>query len=165
MSIFNQEQVEAELKRLQPCKPQQHRLNSIVDQLPSQQSITRGETASQRLSRSLTWFLTWLAPAGAVAALCAGLYLKHQRITPPQKLGSPTATASSHPVLKADRVEIDRQLVADFHAVAKLPSGEPVRFRCEQWMDKVRWRDSAKGVVIEQTTPRLEIVPVRFETY
>ena len=80
-------------------------------------------------------------------------------LAPPLHVGGHAA-----PLLKADKVEIDRQLVADFDAVGKLPSGEPVRFRCQQWMEKVWLRDTAKGVVIEQTTPRLEIVPIRFET-
>ena len=84
----------------------------------------------------------------------------------PQKPAATQPLASSaRPLLKADKVEIDRQLVAGFDAIARLPSGEPIRFRCQQWMDKVRLRDSGAGLVIERTTPRLEIVPVRFETY
>ena len=86
--------------------------------------------------------------------------------TPRNRNQGPEPIASAdRPLLKADKVEIDRQLVADFDAIARLPSGEPVRFRCQQWMDKVWLRDSAAGLVIERTTPRLEIVPVRFETY
>jgi hypothetical protein len=68
-------------------------------------------------------------------------------------------------VLKADKVEIDRQLVADFDAITDLPGAQPMRFRCEQWVDKVRLRDTAAGLVIERTTPRVKIVPVRFDTY
>jgi DNA-directed RNA polymerase specialized sigma24 family protein len=69
------------------------------------------------------------------------------------------------PVLEADDVEIDRRLITAFEAVATLPTGEPVRFRCSEWSDEVVLRDRARGVVIEQRTPRFEVVPVRFETY
>jgi hypothetical protein len=69
------------------------------------------------------------------------------------------------PPLKADSVQIDEQLVGAFDAVGRLPSGEPVRFHCREWMDNVVLRDKTRGVVIEQRTPRVEVVPVRFETY
>ena len=62
-------------------------------------------------------------------------------------------------------VEIDRQLVALFETVAKLPSGVPVRLRCQEWTDDVVLRDSARGLVIERRTPRLEVVPVSLETF
>jgi hypothetical protein len=68
-------------------------------------------------------------------------------------------------MVKADKVEFGQDLVATFDAVARLPSGQPVRFRCRQWSDQMVMRDSSKGLVIEERTPRLEVVPVRFETY
>jgi hypothetical protein len=74
-------------------------------------------------------------------------------------------SAEPRPALKADDVEFDQQLVAAFDAVARLPGGQPVRFRCREWADAVVLRDSARGIVIEQRTPRLEVVPVSFETY
>jgi hypothetical protein len=73
--------------------------------------------------------------------------------------------AAAQPALKADNVEFDQQLVASFDAVARLPSGQPVRFRCREWADAVVLRDSASGIEVEQRTPRLEVVPVSFETY
>ena len=56
-------------------------------------------------------------------------------------------------------------MVASFDAVARLPGGEPVRFRCREWADDVVVRDPARGIVIERRTPRLEVVPVSIETY
>ena len=56
-------------------------------------------------------------------------------------------------------------MVALFDAVAQLPNGQPVRFRCREWADEVVLRDPARGIVIERRTPRLEVVPIRFETY
>jgi len=73
--------------------------------------------------------------------------------------------AKAAPALKADNVQIDQELLSAFDTVARLPSGEPVRFRCRTWMDQVVLTDKQRGVVIEQRTPRIEVVPVRFETY
>ena len=74
-------------------------------------------------------------------------------------------TAPAQTTLKADTVEIAREWVGSFDAVARMPGGEPVRFRCREWTDAVVWRDSAHGIVVEQRTPRLEVVPVSFDTY
>jgi hypothetical protein len=83
-----------------------------------------------------------------------------------QRDGSaPPRTARVEPTLKADEVVIDRKLLASFDTVANLPDGEPVRFRCREWVDAVTLRDSGRGVEVEQRTPRLEVVPVSFETY
>jgi hypothetical protein len=76
-----------------------------------------------------------------------------------------TFAVFAKPTLKTDDVEIDRRLVAAYDAVAQLPGGEPVRFHCREWADNVVLRDQVRGVVIEQRTPRMEIVPVRIETY
>ena len=67
--------------------------------------------------------------------------------------------------MKADNVEIVEQLVATFDAVAHLPDGAPVRFRCSEWFDDVVLRDSSRGILIQHRMPRLEVEPVSFETY
>lgn len=164
MNEFNPEQFEAELRTLQPAKPTQRILNEIVLTLPARSASHEPSIGKQRKSPSWSFLLRWLAPAGALAAVVGGFLLQHRS---PSATSAPSGrlASSARPVLRADNVEIDRQWIADFDAIAKLPTGEPVRFRCEQWVDKVRLRDSAKGLVIEQTSPHLEIVPVRFETY
>ena len=75
----------------------------------------------------------------------------------------PRIAAKSGP--KPDDVQIDRQLVAAYDAVAQMPDGEPVRFRCQQWMDEVVLNDAARGLRIEQRTPRFEVVAAKLETY
>ena len=75
------------------------------------------------------------------------------------------ATAASAATFKADQVEIDRQLLGSFDAVANMPEGEPVRFRFQQWMDAVTLRDSVRGVEVVQRIPRIEVVPVGFASY
>ena len=108
--------------------------------------------------------LRWVAPAAAGAALAVFLpvWLPSRPVSRPQTKRTPIA---AEPALKADAVEIDRELVAAFDAVARLPDGQPVRFRCREWSDGVVLRDSARGIVIEHRLPRLEVVPVSFETY
>jgi hypothetical protein len=67
--------------------------------------------------------------------------------------------------LQADAVEIDRQLIGAFEAIATLPDGEPVRLRVREWMDEVVLRDTAHGVAVQQRSPRIEVIPVSFETF
>jgi len=107
--------------------------------------------------------LRWLAPAAAVAAVVALVVWLPSKRESQQRSNQRSVAAES--ALKADNVELDQQLVASFDAVARLPSGQPVRFRCREWADAVVWSDSASGIVVEQRTPRLEVVPVSFETY
>ena len=67
--------------------------------------------------------------------------------------------------MKADNIEIGKELVSSFDAVATLPSGEPVRFRCQQWRNKVVVDDKKQGLLVENWQPRVVVVPVGFETY
>lgn len=106
--------------------------------------------------------LRWLVSGAVVLSITIVFWFKH---TATITNAEPPPVAQAHPELKADNVDIDRQLVGAFDAVAHLPGGEPVRFRCQEWMDEMVLRDSARGVVIEQRRPHLEIVPVSFETY
>jgi len=91
--------------------------------------------------------LAWCAwhPAGAPGPA---------RLSPPGSSG-----------IKASTVQVGHSLVASFDTVAQVPGGDPVRFRCRAWQDDVVIHDGAHGVEVSQSTPRLEIVPVRFETY
>ena len=106
--------------------------------------------------------LRWLVPVTALL-LAAGLLWLGQTRHSGRSRGS--AAAANGAGLKADQIQIDHELVSAVDAIARLPEGEPVRFRYREWMDDVVLRDSAQGVVIHQRTPRVEIEPVRFETY
>ena len=164
MNEREQELFEAELCRLKPNRPPEE----FMTRLAAAQPLSREEPRSRgRPAPAWAWWriLRRLAPAGAVAATMAVL-LVWQPLKPGTKSpGRPVTTVTPRPALNADDVEIARQLVGGFDAVARMPDGEPVRFRCHEWMDNVILRDSTQGVVVEQRTPRLEIVPVRFETY
>jgi len=154
---------EAELQRLVPAQAPARlmaRLSAAIPQPP-----TLRPQPSSLNSQPLWWLLLrWLAPAAAAATLVAGLLFWWTKVP----LGAPhdkPVTVARQAAPKADAVEIDRQLVALFDAVAQLPNGQPVRFRCREWTDEVVFRDPARGLIIESRTPRLEVVPVRFETY
>jgi hypothetical protein len=108
-----------------------------------------------------------LALPAAAAALLVGLVvwrgaLRSKPDTTNSK-GHPGVVAVSP--LKADDVQIDQELVSSFDTLARLPGGEPVRFRCNQWVDQITFSNKAQGLVLQERTPRLEVVPVRFETY
>ena len=77
----------------------------------------------------------------------------------------PLTGSASGAGFNADAVQLSQELVSDFEAVGELPSGEPVRFHCREWNDTAVFHDSRRGLVIEQKVPRLEVVPVGFETY
>ena len=164
MNDREHELFEVELRRLKPAEPPEEFMVRLAaaQPMPRVQPSVRSRPARQ----PDVWrvLLRWLAPAMAAAAVVAALLVWQG----PQLEGRPPSQpviASAKPALKADDVEIDRQLVAAFDTVARMPGGEPVRFSCREWMDNVVLLDSAQGVEVEQCTPRLEVVPVGFETY
>lgn len=153
MSDFDQSQLEAELRALAPARPPRPLLNETLERLSPREVEDPGWDWRDALN--------WLIPTfgiGLIAVLV--LFLPGAWVRRPA-VRLPVVNAS----LKSDPIEIDHELLADYDAVGRLPDGRPVRFRCAQWVDKVSFSDSAAGLRIERTTPRLEIVPVDFETY
>src|SRR5439155_25284994 len=156
--------LEAELRRLRPARAPKKVLERLSAAKVLLRSSGRGETLSaSRLSRSqgaranaasaldaepaarLRRWLRWLVPAGAVAVVVSLVWALNLSGTRTKRyleaVGNPAA-------VKADDVQINQELVSAFDAVASLPSGEPVRFRCQQWMDEVVLQDTKRGVVI-----------------
>ena len=105
-------------------------------------------------------------PAAAAAVLLGvvvwrgGLRSKPNAMNPKPQTGALASTP-----LKADDVQIDQELVSSFDTLARLPGGEPVRFRCNQWLDQITLSNKAQGLVVQERTPRLEVLTVGFETY
>jgi len=158
------ENFEAELRRLKPATPPTDfmaRLAAISPPTPE-----RAETRAPQVSVADAWrqIFRWLVPATAGVGLLVAA-LVWAGLKPASQMSGSRPQAAAKPALKPDDVQIDRQLVAAYDAVAQLPGGEPVRFRCQQWMDEVVLRDSARGVQIEQRTPRFEVVAAKLETY
>lgn len=127
------------------------------------------ESARPARKTSLPWgllLLRWLTPVAAVVVLTAILWRSQNQVAERPALepaNEPKAAAA--PTIKADNIQIGEELVSSFDAVARLPSGEPVRFRVERWMDEVAVDDSAQGLSFERRMPRVVVTPVRFETY
>jgi hypothetical protein len=112
----------------------------------------------------LTW-LRWLVPTSAVAvALALALWKAEWKRQPGLDRGAPTVVASARPIL-VEKLQIDRRLVQDYEIVARLPNGEPMRFRYSEYMETVLLRDAETGAEVQRRVPGVEIVPVGFETY
>jgi hypothetical protein len=158
---YKHELFEAELRRIQPAKLP----DDFAERLAAAQpGLRRSSERVARASQPAHWrtLIRWLVPttASAAALVAFVIWLKA-----PERRTSPASIAATPPPLRADDVEIDRQLIGTFETIATLPSGEPIRVRCREWMDEVVLRDTARGVAIKQRTPRFEVMPVSFETF
>ena len=105
-------------------------------------------------------------PAAAVVLIAAVIVWRNASPSKSNEAGSKSKSGMlvAGP-LKADDVKIEHDLVSSFDTLARLPGGEPVRFRCNQWLDEITFSNKAEGLVLQESTPRLEIVTVGFETY
>jgi len=154
---------ERELEALKPTPPPSEFVNRLAQTITLEAERNRHArkaasspwTSSLWLYRPQVW-LRWLVPATVV--VLAGLLAWN-----PDSAGRREASAGA--ALKADEVKIGSTLVSSFDAVASTPDGEPVRFRCEEWLDEVRLSDRSRGLVYSQRVPRVTVVPVSFETY
>jgi len=158
---IEQERFESELQRMRPAQPPQPFMARLASSRPALPH--RPAARALGVSRGFSWdlVLRCLAPAMALVvavALCWRLGF------PAPKQANPVNPDQATVGLKADDVQIAHELVSSFDAVARLPSGEPVRFRCRKWMDQVVFSDRNRGIVVEERRPRVEVVPVRFET-
>jgi len=165
MSQFDPELLEKELRKLEPAKAPEEFVRRVTE--AARESAFTPRSESQSRYQSFCWWqrLRWLAPAAVAAAVLLSLLAHKPEPQPQTRLENGSTVSSPKPVLKADLVEIDEQLVASFDAVARLPDGVPVRLRCREWRDEVVLHDSARGVTIERQSPRLEVTPVRYDIY
>lgn len=160
MNERENELFEGELRRLKPAKLG----DDLLSRLASRPAPCRQREVRQRFSadgRGWSQWLRWLAPATVSGLVLLFLIIGTDRNG---RTKSPKASTPPRP-LNADQVEVDRRLLDSFDTVAELPDGEPVRFRCQQWMDAVTLRDSARGVEVVQQVPHIKVVPVSFAVY
>ena len=160
MNEQEQNRYEAELRRRQPAPLPEHFLARLRAAKPGTELARSARFQSEARGSAWRWLLRWLAPAMAVAV--AGLLAVREDFNPGSSAEKKTPTVSYG--LKADDVQVDQVLESSFDVVAKLPGGEPVRFRCRKWRDQWSVTDTNRGVEIVQDSPRVEVVPVRFET-
>ena len=159
MNDYDLELFEAELQRLKPAPLPDELAAKLATARPSRREIAAGGGSRPLLEHLLP---RWLLPLAAAA----GLALVSVWLFGGKKPGQESA-ATLHPPagITADDVEVGHRLVSTFDTVARLPDGSPVRFRCEQWVDEVVVRDSSRQIQVERRKPRLEVLPVRLETY
>jgi hypothetical protein len=160
MTESEQNEFEKRLRRTRPAE------------LPDGLAVRLRATVPERAVMAPSWAdyfrahwdsLRWFIPATAVA-LAAMLAWQGSLPVHRQQVSAATSNPA-WPVLQADEVKIDQKLLSSFDAVARLPGGEPVRFRCESWLDEFVLSDKSRGVVVENRQPRFEVVPVGYETY
>jgi hypothetical protein len=173
MNDLEFEPFEAELRSLSPARPPAELMERLVAARPLSSTGPRTQTDAPRANAGrdssvsgLSWLLGWLMPAGAVGALViGGLVL----LTRPATDSLTTASSEGRNPGRSERpeksVEINRELLASYDAIAQLASGEPVRFHCREWDEKVVFRDPARGIAVERRIPRVEVTPVSLETY
>ncbi len=154
------ETLETELRSLSPADPPPELLERLVAARPRPVLATAPDVTGREPGFSWADVLNWLMPATTVAALVIGGLV----LLAPHRGKAPAGVASA-PSAPEETVEIDRQLLASYDAIAQLASGEPVRFHCQEWDEKVTVRDPVRGIAIERRIPRLEVTPVSLETY
>jgi hypothetical protein len=155
MNDEEQQRFEDSLRRAQPARPPEE----FMARLRASKPVSEPRRV-RTIAGGLNW-LRWLAPAAAAVVAC--VLIARAWIHP----GIPTGHAMPPAAygLKVDKLSVDQELVSSFDVVAQLPDGVPVRFRCQKWQDQWIASDTNHGVQIEQNNPRVEVTPVRFETY
>lgn len=149
---------ESELRRIGPAPVPESLLERLSDVTNLTQTAKRTGPRQVR-ARADWWFgLRWLMAGVPVALAMLVFILLESR---PYMNGPANPTM----VTKPEVVRVDHSLVSSFDAVVEVPGGGPVRFRCRKWVDDIKVKDQSGGWVITQSTPRVEVVPVRFETY
>ncbi len=158
------EELEKELAAMRPAPAPESLLNRLRElPLKSADKTVRRESPGllELLLNALRPFATAAAALLLVAA-CAGWWWQARQVAP---VGRTVISAPIDPVLTAKEVDIEQTLIASFETVARLPDGQSVRFRYEEWLDEFRVRDAMRGMVLEKREPRVEIIPIRYETY
>ncbi len=159
--------LEADLQKLKPAEPPLAFMDRLVIAAQSAAPPGHAESASPptcpprpTLLELCGSLLRWLLPAAAAAGM--GLFLGSRLASPSPTPADPQASQAP---LRADNVHLTRQYIGTFDAVAEMPGGELVRFRCQEWADQMTLRDAARGIEVVHSAPRFDVVPVRFETY
>ncbi len=171
MTENEQDDFQRQLRRVKPAKLPEDFTARLLAAEPSVRVVGEMVPRAQPMPdflRTLRQSLRWLIPATAAGLAVMVAWYGSQPSPNRRFISTPvlsTGTDVATPLLKADDVKIDQRLVSSFDAVARLPGGEPVRFRCENWMDQFVLTDKSRGLVVENRKPRVEVVAMGYETY
>jgi hypothetical protein len=155
MNESEEKRFEESLRGIQPAPTPEQFMLRLLSVQP--EARLRLEKAAPR-STGFRWtgLLRWAVPVAATGAVVAGIW--RANLPPSRSLAVP-------PALRVNDVHINSDLVSAFDAVGWTPSGEPVRYRCQEWVDEVEMRDTQKGLVVQRSAPRFEVVAVGYEVY
>jgi hypothetical protein len=171
MTEHEQENFELQLRQTKPARPPEDFAARLLAAEPGPKTGIESAPCVPPIPdflRTLRQSLRWLIPATAVVLAVTVVWHGSRPFasrTAISAAGPQTSPGATPPVLKADDVKIAQRLMSSFDAVARLPGGEPVRFRCENWMDQVVLSDKSRGLVVENRKPRIEVVAMGYETY
>lgn len=171
MTDHEQDDFERQLRQTKPARLPEDFSARLLATNPQRKNDIKplpGVSSVSDFLGTLRLSLRWLIPA-SVVVLAVTLAWRGSLPVAPRTSNfasdSKTDIGAATLLLKADDVKIDQRLVSSFDAVARLPGGEPVRFRCENWMDQVVLSDKSRGLVVENSKPRIEVLAMGFETY
>lgn len=164
MTDHEQENFAASLRRIKPGPLPEDLRERLLAAEPRRSATTTDAPRLGAVGPGLARLWQWLIPATAML-LCAAAIWRAGHSSTRTRSETTTPPATTHPGLEADTVELSHEFLSSFDAVATLPSGEPVRFRCEQWQNKVTLKDREQGLLVENWSPQIVVVPVRFESY
>lgn len=161
MTDEEQQRFEYELARLKASRVPPELMQRLLNARPVVKPIQVQEVSLAGMLVDLFNKFRWGFAGAALTVLLLFVAISQR--------GGSVKTVASTPLaatgIKADALEINHTLVSSYDAVAELPDGQPVRFHCRKWNDGVLMRDAARNLIISQSVPRVEVVPVRFETY
>ena len=155
MNNHEPELMEVELRRHKPASPPGELMERLLAVVPARPAAR--VQSHPRSTYAPEWWRAWrrwLAPISAFAFVAVVSLRQFPWAVIPPVIGGNT-----------DNVQISHTLVSSYDAVGELPGGEPVRFRVREWTDSTVLRDTARRLVVAHSRPRMEVVPVEFETY
>jgi hypothetical protein len=168
MTEHEEDNFERQLRRTKPAKPPEDFTARLMAAEPKPKIGVESAPFVAPIPdflQTLRLSLRLLIPATALALMITLVWHEIRPFDGQSAISMHANTGAAVPLLKADDVKIAQRLVSSFDAVARLPGGVPVRFRCQNWMDQVVLSDKSHGLVVENSKPRYEVIAMGIETY
>jgi hypothetical protein len=153
------EQLEAELKRLQPAAPSR----ALVDRIERELEPAPAGKRQKRATVRWLWFAA--LPAAAAVALTVRFSREAAATSAPRQVSaSPIVTAAPAEALKPVAAENVLYAAKD-EGFVTLADGTPARRERLQYVDTITWKNPRTNASLKWTVPREEVrvVPVSFQ--